>query len=73
MLHDFFALAAQQGPPPLIAPGDSTGLLYAAQYANAMANYADGVANYSGLVSPALAAGLPAEFSTDPSGGLFAR
>jgi len=63
------AQTAQQGPPPLIAPGDSTGLLYAAQYANAMANYADGVANYSGLVSPALAAGLPAEFSTDPSAG----
>ena len=63
----FVVVFPAQQPPPLIAPGDSAGLLYAAQYANAMANYAD--ASYSGLVSPL----LPAEFSTDPSGGLFAR
>ena len=63
------SLAGQTQPPPLIAPGDS-GLLYA-QYANAMAANADyaAAANYSGLVSPLLAA----EYSTDPSGGLFAR
>ena len=55
------------GPPPLIAAGDTSGLLYA-QYA-AAASAAD-YANYSGLVNPLLAA----EYSTaDPSGGLFAR
>ena len=54
------------GPPPLIAAGDTSGLLYA-QYA-AAASAAD-YANYSGLVNPLLA-----EYSTaDPSGGLFAR
>ena len=51
------------GPPPLIAPGDTQGLLYA-QYA-AAAEYA----NYTGLMSPLLAA----EYGADPSGGLFAR
>ena len=54
-------------PPPLIAAGDTSQLLYA-QYA-AAASAAD-YANYSGLVNPLLAA----EYSTaDPSGGLFAR
>jgi len=52
------------GPPPLIAPSDSqvSSLLYA-QYA--AAEYP----NYTGLVSPLLAA----EYTTDPTGGLFAR
>ena len=55
------------GPPPLIAAGDTSALLYH-QYA-AAASAAD-YANYSGLVNPLLAA----EYSTaDPSGGLFAR
>ena len=59
--------SATAGPPPLIAAGDTSGLLYA-QYA-AAASAAD-YANYSGLVNPLLAA----EYSTaDPSGGLFAR
>ena len=65
----FFQLAAQQQPPPLIAPGDTSGLLYA-QYASALQNadYA-AAANYSGLMSPLLAA----EYAADPTGGLFAR
>merc|ERR1711976_453130 len=51
------------GPPPLIAAGDTSGLLYA-QYA-AAASAAD-YANYSGLVNPLLAA----EYSpADPSAG----
>ena len=55
------------GPPPLIAAGDTSALLYH-QYA-AAASAADYQA-YSGLVNPLLAA----EYSTaDPSGGLFAR
>jgi len=59
--------STQAGPPPLIAAGDTSQLLYA-QYA-AAASAAD-YANYSGLVNPLLAA----EYSTaDPSGGLFAR
>jgi len=54
------------GPPPLIAAGDTSGLLYA-QYA-AAASAAD-YANYSGLVNPLLAA----EYSTaDPSAGTSA-
>lgn len=53
------------GPPPLIAPGDTQGLLYAQYAAAAASEYA----NYTGLMSPLLAA----EYSTDPSGGLFAR
>ena len=55
-------------PPPLIAPGDTSALLYAQYAAAAAENYA----NYAGagLVSPL----LTAEYSTtDPSGGLFAR
>jgi len=53
------------GPPPLIAAGDTSGLLYA-QYA-AAASAAD-YANYSGLVNPLLA-----EYSTaDPSAGTTA-
>ena len=55
-------------PPPLIAAGDTQGLIYA-QFAAAN-DYA--AANYSGLVSPLLAA-TAAEYSADPSGGLFAR
>ena len=64
----FYSLAQQQ-PPPLIAPGDTSGLLYA-QYASALQNadYA-AAANYSGLMSPLLAA----EYAADPTGGLFAR
>ena len=58
--------AAGHQPPPLIAPGDTQGLLYAQYAAAAASDYA----NYSGLVSPLLAA---AEYSADPSGGLFAR
>jgi protein quaking len=63
------SLGAQQQPPPLIAPGDTSGLLYA-QYASALQNadYA-AAANYSGLMSPLLAA----EYAADPTGGLFAR
>ena len=57
--------SAAAGPPPLIAPNDTQGLLYAQYAAAAASDYA----NYSGLVSPLLAA----EYSTDPSGGLFAR
>lgn len=55
----------QQQPPPLIAPGDTSGLLYA-QYASALQNadYA-AAANYSGLMSPLLAA----EYAADPTGG----
>merc|ERR1712156_645484 len=54
------------GPPPLIAAGDTSQLLYA-QYA-AAASAAD-YANYSGLVNPLLAA----EYSTaDPSAGTTA-
>ena len=63
-LNNAAAVLNGSAPPPLIAPGDTQGLIYA-QYA-AAADYA----NYSGLVSPLLAA---AEYSTDPSGGLFAR
>ena len=60
--------SAGSQPPPLIAAGDTSQLLYA-QYA-AAASAAD-YANYSGLVNPLLAA---TEYSTaDPSGGLFAR
>merc|ERR550532_3243368 len=55
-------LNGNSGPPPLIAAGDTSQLLYA-QYA-AAASAAD-YANYSGLVNPLLAA----EYSTaDPSG-----
>ena len=54
-------------PPPLIAAGDTSGLLYA-QYA-AAASAAD-YSQFAGMVNPLLAA----EYSTaDPSGGLFAR
>merc|ERR1712223_2034980 len=57
---------ASTGPPPLIAAGDTSQLLYA-QYA-AAASAAD-YANYSGLVNPLLAA----EYSTaDPSAGTTA-
>ena len=64
-----FDFLGQQQPPPLIAPGDTSGLLYA-QYASALQNadYA-AAANYSGLMSPLLAA----EYAADPTGGLFAR
>ena len=67
-LQPYFFVAQQQ-PPPLIAPGDTSGLLYA-QYASALQNadYA-AAANYSGLMSPLLAA----EYAADPTGGLFAR
>merc|ERR1712109_275169 len=55
--------SAGSQPPPLIAAGDTSQLLYA-QYA-AAASAAD-YANYSGLVNPLLAA----EYSTaDPSAG----
>ena len=63
-----FQFAAQQQPPPLIAPGDTSGLLYA-QYASALQNADYAAANYSGLMSPLLAA----EYAADPTGGLFAR
>jgi len=57
---------ASTGPPPLIAAGDTSALLYH-QYA-AAASAAD-YANYSGLVNPLLAA----EYSTaDPSAGTTA-
>ncbi len=49
-------------PPPLIAPGDTQGLIYA-QYAAAVG------ADYGNYMSPLLTA---ADYS-DPSGGLFAR
>ena len=61
-------------PPPLIAPGDTTGLLYA-QYAAAAAaaeNYANYSAAATGLVSPLLSA-ADYQSTADPSGGLFAR
>ena len=62
-------------PPPLIAPGDTQGLLYA-QYAAAADYAAAAAANYpTSLVSPLLAAATTDYASTgaDPSGGLFAR
>ena len=49
-------------PPPLISHADTQGLLYA-QYAG-IADYS----NYTNLTSPLLT-----EYTTDPSGGLFAR
>ena len=57
--------SAAAAPPPLIAPGDTQGLLYAQYAAAAASDYA----NYTGLMSPL----LTAEYSADPSGGLFAR
>lgn len=51
-------------PPPLIAPGDTQGLLYAQYAAAAASDYA----NYSGLVPNMLT-----DYTTDGSGGLFAR
>lgn len=62
------SLAHQTQPPPLIAPGDTMLYQYAASIS--AADYAAAnAASYTGLVSPLLAA----EYSTDPSGGLFAR
>lgn len=53
-------------PPPLIAASEaSTGGVIYTPYAAAAAEYA---ANYAALTSPLLA-----EYSTDPTGGLFAR
>ena len=49
-------------PPPLINHADTQGLLYA-HYAG-IADYS----NYANLSSPLLT-----EYTTDPSGGLFAR
>lgn len=56
-------LLANGGPPPLINPADTQGLLYA-QY-----GYAD-LSNYASLTSPLLA---DYQAHADAAGGLFAR